>query len=351
MSNNSKDSLVPFAFSGKGNLTGQEKIILAGDVGGTKTNLAFYRTNAGELIKLSTATYASGDYNSVTEMLQKFMDETNESPQTICLGVAGPVINGKVELTNLDWDLNINDIRKQTGIQKVSLLNDLESTAYGLAGMKENDFITIHEGKHRAGNMAIIAPGTGLGEAGLYWDGAAYHPFPTEGGHCDFSPRTEFDIELYWYLQEKYGIVSWEKLISGPAIYDIYQFLRDRKNMEEPSWLREAFSEDDPSAQISEAAIDEKASICIETMSHFVRYLARESSNLVLKMKAIGGLFLSGGIPPKIAALLNKESFFDDYMDCDRMQHLLKDVPIKIITNERAPMMGAAYYGAFGNEL
>jgi glucokinase len=184
----------------------------------------------------------------------------------------------------------------------------------------------------------------------LYWSGQYHYPFPTEGGHADFAPRTEVDIELLKFLQNEYGVVSWEKVVAGPAIADIYRFLRDVKKMEEPAWLTEMLkAEQDDSAVISRSGLEQKAPICIKTMELFVRYLAREASNLVLKMKATGGLFLGGGIPPKIAPLLLQKEFFEYYMDCDRMQHLQEKASVRIIKNDKTGLIGAAYYGAYGN--
>ncbi|MBS1948430.1 MAG: glucokinase [Bacteroidetes bacterium] len=324
--------------------------VLAGDVGGTKTNLAVFELAEGKLEKRAETTYHSAQFISLTDIIKRFLAENNlQKPDRICAGVAGPTIRGVAKITNLSWSIDSKNIQQETGVEKVHLLNDLEATAYGLAGLTENDFILLNEGDAEAkGNIAIIAPGTGLGEAGLYWDGAAYYPFPTEGGHCDFCPRTDQDIELFRYLQKKYGVVSWEKVVAGPGIHDIYSFLRISGKTDEPSWLSDALRKDDPSAVISHAAVNNTDAVCSETMGLFVRYLARESSNLVLKMKATGGLFLGGGIPPKIATLLQKESFYASYLDCDRMQHLLKQAPIRIIKNENTALIGAAWYGAFG---
>lgn len=327
--------------------------VLAGDVGGTKTNLAFYHADDTGMKQVQQERYPSEDYTSCIDIMEQFLDEKGlGKPDEICLGVAGPVLDGVVDLTNLNWLLDKKDIEKKFSIpsSSVSLINDLEAIAYGLTSLKTEDFITIHKGNDNGkGNMAIIAPGTGLGQAGLYWNGKSHFPFPTEGGHCDFSPRTDLDIELLKYLQNKYGVVSWEKVVAGPAVYDIYCFLRDVKKREEPSTLTIALQNaDDPSAVISKAALKKESSICIETMDHFVRYLAREASNLVLKIKATGGLFFGGGIPPKIAPLLLEKSFYEHYMDCDRMQHLLENVPIRIIKNDNTGLYGAAYFGAYG---
>ena len=342
---------IPLSLPRRNEVPAKGFTVLAGDVGGTKTNLATYLVSPQGIRQVQATRYASADYTSVTAIIQHFLSDYDQpKPERICLGVAGPVLNGKVDLTNLSWVLDEADIARETGVPKVTLINDLEAMAYGLAALQPEDFITLHPGKGQAvGNMAIIAPGTGLGEAGLYWNGNAYFPFPTEGGHCDFSPRTELDMELCKHLQQEGEVVSWEKVAAGPAVTSIYTFLRDVKKKEEPAWLTEQLAnEKDDSAVISQAALHNKAAICVETMDLFVRYIARETSNLVLKMKATGGVFLGGGIPPKIAPLLLQEAFYRHYMDCDRMQHLLEGVPIRIIKNDKTGLLGAAYYGAYG---
>ncbi|MEI3801060.1 MULTISPECIES: glucokinase [unclassified Chitinophaga] len=326
--------------------------LLAGDLGGTKTNLALFSSLNGELDLIKQEKYASRDYQHFSEMIKHFLNGCSDTlPQRICIGVAGPVVKGKVELTNLSRELSEEEIRQSTGIHTVALINDLEATAYGLATLSPQQLTTLHRGApDHTGNMAIIAPGTGLGMAGLYWDGQYHHPFPTEGGHTDFAPRTDLDILLLRYLQEKYDVVSWERLISGPGITDIFEFLRDIKGMEEPAELRAAMNAGDAAAEISKAAIAGRIPVCIKTMELFVRYLARESCNLVLKMKATGGLFLGGGIPPKIAALLDTGEFYHHYMQGDRMAELLASVPIHIVNNDKSALWGAAFYAGLLKE-
>lgn len=325
---------------------GVKTYLLAGDLGGTKTNLALFSSVDGELDLIREQRYVSRDYASFSDIIQHFIGESRDTPpQRICIGVAGPVVKGKVELTNLSRELSEDEIRQTTGINAVALINDLEATAYGLATLSPQQLTTLHRGAaEHTGNIAIIAPGTGLGMAGMYWDGKYHHPFPTEGGHTDFAPRTDLDILLLRYLQEKYDIVSWERLVSGPGIYDIYQFLRDIKGMDEPVELRATMNAGDPSAAISKGAIEQKIPVCVKTMELFVRYLARESCNLVLKMKATGGLFLGGGIPPKIAVLLETGEFYHHYMQGDRMAELLASVPIHIVNNDKSALWGAAFY-------
>lgn len=324
--------------------------VLAGDVGGTKTNVALYEATADGVKELKNERYPSSDYTSCIDIIKQFLTAHQlAAPDRICLGVAGPVLNGKVDLTNLNWLLDSKELSAATGVQAVSLINDLEATAYGLPLLAADDFITIHAGDETMkGNAAIIAPGTGLGEAGLYFNGEYHFPFPTEGGHADFSPRTDVDIALLQFLQKEYGIVSWEKVVAGPAIVDIYRFLRDVQQMEEPAWLKQQLEEiAQDSAVISKAALEQATPICVETMALFTKYLAREASNLVLKLKATGGLFLGGGIPPKIAPLLLHKDWMEQYMDCDRMQHLLQNVPIRLIKNDKSALLGAAYFGAY----
>lgn len=327
----------------------EDYYVLSGDVGDTKTNLAICTVSADGLNEIVSASYASRDFGTLVHIIQDFLQQQKIIPKKLTLGVAGPVIHGKADLTNLGWILDCEDLKKSLEIENVFLLNDLEATAYGLADLEDNELELIHKGDATiGGNMAILAPGTGLGEAGLYYDGKSYHPFPTEGGHCDFSPRTEFDIQLLKYLQNKYGIVSWEKAVSGPAIADIFHFIHSRKALEIPGWIKELFDDEDDSAVISRLAIEEKDAVCMETMDHFIRFLARECSNLALKMKSTGGLFLGGGIPPKILPLIRKQQFMDQYLDGDRMEDLLVQVPIRVILESETAMMGAAYFAAYG---
>jgi len=326
--------------------TMKNKLVLAGDLGATKMNLGLYNIHDSDVHEIATKQYYCKDYKSMEEILQDFMKDQHEKPQSFCSGVAGAVIDNKADLLNLGWEVNGNKLKAFTGIANVSLINDLEANAYGLACLHDEDFAIINKGEDHAGNAAIIAPGTGLGEAGLFWDGKFFHPFATEGGHSDFSPRTDLDFELTKYFLRTEGIPSWDRIISGQGIRIIYNFLRDEKGYEEPAWLAEEFDEEDPSKAITNAALNNKAAICVETMQLFVRYLARECSNLVLKIKSIGGLFISGGIPPKIESLIQTKMFIDNYMDCDRQQDLVGIVPVKLIKNDKAPLLGAAFYAA-----
>jgi glucokinase len=346
MADSSKISL---AFPGRSLLANKKLCVLAGDLGGTKANLAIFEATADQVSLVKTTSYHSGQYPSVIKILQQFLLENpGYKPDRVSLGVAGPVFEGHAEITNLPWTIDKKEITTATGIQRIALINDLEATAYGLAGMGEKDFLVLHPGEPGIqGNMAVLAPGTGLGEAGLFWDGEVHHPFATEGGHSDFSCRNAEDLELHDFLLKKYEVVSWESVIAGPAIHDIYNFLCLVKNRPANTRVTEEFKNDDPSAVISETAVAGTDPVCLEAMKIFVRCLARESCNLILKMKATGGLFLAGGIPPKIVLLLKQPDFYENLLDCDRMQDLVKKVPVKMLLNDKAPMIGAGWYGSY----
>lgn len=324
--------------------------VLSADIGGTKTSLGLFVTANGKLKPLKDATFSSKQHSSFYDIVKLFLKENKSNlPDVLSIGVAGPVVNGTVKLTNLSWTLNTDELKQKTGIRAVYLLNDLEATAYGLAGVRDDDLAYIYNSKQIAnGNMAVLAPGTGLGEAGMFWDGSAYRPFATEGGHSEFSPRNDLDIELLRFLRDQYEIVSWEHLLSGAGIYNIYRFLRDVKGYKEPAWLSEKLETEDPAAVISHTAMRALNDGCVLAMENYITYLAREATSLVLKLKATGGLVLGGGIPPKIYPLLRSELFHQQFQKSDRMELLLGDVPIYIILNSKAALVGAAYYGAYG---
>ncbi len=334
----------------RGNHDLQGKTILATDIGGTKTSLGLFEVRGDTLSLLRETTVPSKADTTFEEIVTKFIDSNPGFPSILSIGVAGPVSNNQVRLTNLAWELDGGRLQRDFGIGRVVLINDLEATGYGLAGLVQDDVATVFDqGENPLGNMTILAPGTGLGEAGLFWDGEAYRPFATEGGHSDFAPQTALDLKLHAHLKEESDILSWEHVVSGPGIYRIYRFLRDIKEHKEPAWLTENFKNDsDPAAVISHAAMRELDATCIKTMDLFVSYMAREATSLVLKHKATGGLLLGGGIPPRIYPLLRKALFRQQFVQNSQMAELLEKVPIKVILNSKAALIGAAYYGAYG---
>ncbi|HTL10159.1 MAG TPA: glucokinase [Chitinophagaceae bacterium] len=340
-----KKPLLPLAFLSSFKKTDAPITILAGDAGGTKTNLALFRASAEGIVMLREARYASQEYTSLADIIVQFTGK--EWPNRICIAVAGPVTDGRVQLTNLSWKL---DSKAMSAALKtpVSFINDLEANSYGLAGLQPTELALIHTSKtSTTGNIAIIAPGTGLGEAGMYFDGSKYHPFATEGGHSDFSPRTEQDIDLFRFLQQKYGHVSWERVLSGPGIHTIFSFLTTVERKAIPDWLQDQLQEGDPTPVISNAAIHQQEPVCLEAMQLFVRYLAMEAASLCLKLKSTGGCYISGGIPPKILPLLQTGEFYQHFLDMGRMQPLLAQMPVYVVLNDKSALLGAAYYGAY----
>ncbi|MDO9376933.1 MAG: glucokinase [Bacteroidota bacterium] len=335
---------IPVAFKNIRSADEKNSIILAGDVGGTKANMMLSRFNGTALETIHEKRYVSQDYQSFTDILTDFL-AGQPKPANICFSVAGPVLEGKVKFTNLSWNIDSALISKHVGGSPVAILNDLEATAYGLAGLKKEELKILSEGTNETpGNIAILAAGTGLGEAGLFWDGAAYHPFATEGGHSDFAPRTPRDVALLNFLLTRHEHVSWERLLSGNGIYTIWQFLTEVEKKDKPEWLLQEMKNTDPAPVISNAALENSCAVCAETIALFNRYLAIEAVNLTLKLKATGGVYLAGGIAPKLQTLLNPAVWQEVFEKSGRMRHLLKEVSVYVVLNEKAPLLGAGYY-------
>ncbi|MGB8704242.1 MAG: glucokinase [Gillisia sp.] len=325
----------------------EKGIILAADIGGTKTSLALFQIRDKKLLLLHEELFSTKEHTSFVEMLHQFQKKDLPPLDGISLGVAGPVIQGKVQGTNFPWAIDSEEIRKELKTESVWMINDMEANAYGLAALHEKDFLTLKTGENIAGNVALISPGTGLGQAGMFWDGNFYHPFATEGGHCDFSPRNDLDIEIFKFFQSKYGHVSWERLISGPGISTIYLLMRSLKKEKEPLWLKKKIEGENPSKVITATALAKKDMICVETLNLFIRFLAIESANLALKYKAMGGIFIGGGILPHIIHDMDKEIFRRNFVQSGRMNPLLQKIPVKVILNEKTALLGAALYGVY----
>lgn len=337
----------PIAFPGRGRRTKNSLQVLAADIGGTKVNVGQFLIEDDQIMLVAQASYPSQQYDSFAAIARDFLQD-KDAPDRISIGIAGPVIGGKATTTNLNWEVDQKELVQTLEVEKVFILNDLEANAYGIAALQEKELDRLYAGrKEIEGNAAIIAPGTGLGEAALYWDGEFYHPFATEGGHTDFGPHSDLDIELFRYLRRKFGHVSWERVVSGPGIQNIYTFLRIEKGREVPEDLREAINAGDPPAVISEYA-QKGYPICEETISLFIKYLAEESTNLCLKTKAVGGLFIGGGIIPKIHHELRDEAFLSHFFQAGRMRELVESIPVSVILNSETPLLGAAFYGALG---
>lgn len=325
--------------------------ILAADVGGTKTNIAHFKSENGKMVLLFEDTFATNQYNSLTEIILDFIKKNNfEKPDRISIGAAGPVVNGICHTTNIKFKIDVTELSRDLQIDKVYLINDLEATAFGMTEMDDEFMVTMRKGNPSiGGHIAILAPGTGLGEACLFWDGKYLRPMPSEGGHSEFAPRTDVEFELVKFLQKTYGeIIVWERLVSGPAIYKIYEFLRDVKGYEEQAWLTQKLAEaKDKSAVISETAMSGLCTTCVLAMEMLVDFMARRANNMVLNYKATGGLILAGGIPPRIYNFINKDKIEESFLKCDEMEPLLAGIPIYLNLNSKTALYGAAYYGAF----
>ena len=322
-------------------------MILAGDVGGTKTLIGLFELEGGHLRSVREATFPSEDFGALEEILQLFFrKEHRPTLRSACFGVAGPVIAGRSKTTNLPWQLDESNLAAELEVPRVKLLNDLEAAAHAMRHLPPTELSVLQRGLKREGNIAVIAAGTGLGEACLYWDGQTHHAIASEGGHADFAPRTDREIELLQYLAPKFGgHVSYERVLSGDGLYNIYKFLRDCGHGIEPPWLTEQLkSSDDPPAVISKVGLSGKAPLCIEALNLFSSIYGAETGNLVLKFLAVGGAFVAGGIAPKILATLQNGSFMSGFIDKGRFSELMRNTEVHVAMNPKAPLIGAAQF-------
>jgi glucokinase len=318
-------------------------MILAGDVGGTNTRLAFFEVRNGQLEKIVERTYPSREHASLDDIVADFVSGQKTRAAAAGIGIAGPVRDGVSHATNLPWVVDARRLAQRTGIPSVVLLNDLEANGYGIATLSASDFAVLQEGAPgAAGNAVIISPGTGLGEGVLYWDGKQHWPLPSEGGHASFAPEDELQDDLLKYLRAQFGHVSWERLVSGPGLFNIYKFLRDTGRETEPEWLTHELANEDPSRVISKAALEEKSPLCEQALDLFVTLLAAECGNMSLKVLATGGIYMGGGIPPKILPKLKTLLFLKAFSNKGRFRTVLEAMPVRVILNEYTALRGAA---------
>jgi glucokinase len=321
-------------------------MILAGDVGGTKVHLALYDFTNGKLTHSRDERYPAKEYSGLEEIVKEFLGADRVT--AACFGVPGPVRDGRLRLTNLPWTLDNRELSTNLGIQHVFLINDLEANGYGIAELTSDQIYTLSNGDaSQIGNRALIAAGTGLGEGILTWNGRMHVPYPSEGGHVDYAPRNEDEIELLRFLQRKYnGRISFERVVSGMGMTGIYEFLREVKGVEEPKWLAEKIaSVGDPNSVITEMGLAAKSELCEKTLDMFVSAYGAEAGNLALKVLSVGGLYVGGGIAPRILEKLKDGTFLKAFTDKGRLSQLLINMPVRIILESRAALMGAAAYG------
>ncbi|MEW6683709.1 MAG: glucokinase [Nitrospirota bacterium] len=323
-------------------------MILAGDIGGTKTVLALYRSERDRLEVVREAVFPSREAGRFEDLLGQFVFGAVASGEltAACFGVAGPVRDGQCRTTNLPWFLDERQLAKDLAVPKVKLLNDLEAAAFGMLFLEKPDMAVLHEGAptRPCGHIAVLAAGTGLGEAVLHWDGKEYAPIASEGGHADFAPQTDREIELLRFLRAEFGHVSYERVLSGPGLFNIYRFLRETSGVPEPAWLRERVDAGNPGAVIGDVGLARGHALCVEALDLFASIYGAEAGNLALKVLARGGVYLGGGIAPKLLDKLADGTFTRSYLAKGRYTELLRSIPVTVVLNTKAPLLGAAHY-------
>src|SRR5512146_2236868 len=345
-------------------------MILAGDIGGTKTHLALFEWTTERVEPVRLETFHIAVYTSLDDMLSEFLvppkpptpieeldrvPDENEAPpaeqkpeepmkiEAASFGVAGPVIQNRCHTTNLPWVVDGPALAKKFDIPFVRLLNDLEAMAHGILLLRPDELVTLNAGTPPPQKQAIalIAAGTGLGECILFWDGLKYRPMPSEGGHADFAPNSDNEIELLRHVRSQYLHVSYERVLSGPGLYAIYEYLRDTKK-NEPTWLSEKIKAGDPAAEIAEAGLKRQAEIATQTLDLFAYIYDAESGTLALKAMAINGIYLGGGIAPKLLSKLKDGTFMKAFTNKGRYKRLMSNIPVHVVMNERTGLIGAA---------
>src|SRR5581483_1118280 len=328
---------------GRTSLARLRRMILAGDVGGTNARFALFEARGEKFALKAIEVFACRAHASLEAIIRKFLETRPAKIRRACVGVAGPIRDGRVRMTTLPWAVDSRTLGAELGLKRVHLINDLEANARGIAALKPSDFAVLNKGRpDLAANAALISAGTGLGEAGLHRERRGYVPIPSEGGHADFAPRNEIEIELLKYLLKDYGRVSYERVVSGPGLFNIYRFLRDTGRCKEPEELRKAFEGSDAPAVISRFALESRYDICVRALDLFVSLYGAEAGNLALKMLATGGVFIGGGIAPRILPKLKESAFMQAFGDKGRLSPLVREIPVRVILNDRTALLGAA---------
>jgi len=320
-------------------------VILAGDIGGTSARLAYFEQKDGRLRPVVEEIKQSHGYGSLYAAVLEFRSKYQHDVTTACFGIAGPVREGRVEAPNLPWIIDAKVLERELRLSKVYLINDLEANAHGLSELRAEDFEVLAPGAPGAkGNGAVISAGTGLGEAGLFWDGETYHPFAAEGGHSDFAPANDLQAELWHHLRKRFGgHVSWERVLSGPGQYNLYEFLRSTGKGKEEPWLAAEIHAGDPSAVVSKHGLAGTSPLCVQAVDLFVEIYGAAAGNLALKYLATGGVYIGGGIAPKILPKLKEPCFFQAFCDKGRLRTLLEKIPVRVVLNDKTALLGAGH--------
>ena len=329
--------------------TSTSQYILAGDIGGTKANIATFRIVGRKLVSVRSQRHTSASYAGLNAILREYLAEDERPILAACFGVPGPVHNGRAKPTNLSWGVDAAEISAEFDIPHVAVLNDLEANAYGIPHLKAADFAVVQKGApDAAGNRCVVSPGTGLGEAGMFWDGKRYHVWACEGGHTDFGPRGPLEIALLEYLMKQFGHVSAERVVSGMGIENIYKFLRETGRGKELPAVAAEIKVTDPNSVISRYADSGACPMCVQTLEIFVGCLGAEASNMALKTMATGGVYLGGGIPAKLLRRIQAVGFLHAFNDKGRLSSLMESTPVMVILNDQAALIGAAYHALTG---
>ncbi len=319
-------------------------LVLAGDIGGTKTNLGLFQMGKTRPSPKEMETYSSTDAPNLEHIIRRFLDKHKTTIASACFGVAGPVQGGRSKTTNLPWTISENSIKKRFKWNRVILINDLTATAYAIPLLRNREFHVLNKAKaKKRQNFGLVAPGTGLGMAMLIWVENKYIPVASEGGHADFGPNDLMEAELWAYLYERWDHVSVERVLSGSGLFNIYSWLRDSGRHHEPAWVAKKIKAMDPARAISEAAMDRKDPLCEEALDIFVSIFGSVAGNLALTGMTTGGVYLGGGIPPKILPKLDGDTFMQAFTNKGRFKDLLEKIPVRVILNDRAALLGAAH--------
>lgn len=324
-------------------------MLLVADIGATKTNLAIFSREDGPRQPLAEASFSSEEYKGLEAVVRDFLQGVDLPVDRACVGVAGPVIDGRARVTNLPWVIDETELEEALELSRVRVLNDLEATANAIPILEEGDVETLNVGRPVPyGPVGIVAPGTGLGEGFLVWDGSRYRAYASEGGHTDFGPNSSEERGLLEYLREQFDHVSYERVCSGMGISNIYDYLRASGYADEPAWMSERLEGvKDKTPLIVETALDseKECALCSRTLEMFLSILGAEAGNLVLKLMATGGVYLGGGIPPRILSALKEDTFMEGFLNKGRMNYVVKKIPVHVILTPKAALWGAAYYG------
>jgi len=326
--------------------------VLAGDLGGTHVRLALYETKGSALELLVERAYASREFPDLEAVVGRFLEESFFRADRAAIGVAGPVVDGRCEVTNLPWVVDAQALKETFRWRGAWLLNDLEALAHGLLALGPHDFAVLAAGDEGArGNAALIAAGTGLGEAGLFWDGKSHRPFAAEGGHAGFAPESELEIELLRFLRRRFARVTWERVLSGPGLVNLFEFFVARHGATAPEWFVEAKTHGDPAAAISAAAQGRSCAEASAALDLFVRLYGSEAGNLALKVMARGGVYVGGGIAPKLLGRLATGTFLEAMRAKEPMRRLLENIPVKVVIHRRPALLGAARFAALAGKV